>query len=516
MGQVQPQLLALLWLISFVAGLPLMLLMRRLTHRIGLVDQPDPTRKLHRGAISLGGGLALLATTAVGLCVAEAVILPWGDLGSQATSLWPGRWVVLAVAAGLITLLGLVDDRYGLRGHTKLLCQFGITALVAFYWQPSGNIDLFGWSVGIGVFSGPLLMFWLLATINAVNLIDGADGVTAGYGVVAALGIAAIGLLNNHLAVVLVATVVSAALASFLVFNRPPATIFLGDCGSMLVGLLLGALAVLAVTESGAGQKILIPIALLAVPLFDSGIAVLRRLLTGRSIYTPDRGHLHHLLASWLEQRHFGRAAMMPAMALLATVTSIGAMLSAATSSDALAILTVVVLIVALSGLRIFGHAEARLLLSTLRRLGGRSLRSRRSLSPVAHISGVTLQGNHQWDEIWEPLVEFAERNDLTLLKLDLNMPWLHEGYHGSWAMGEMVEPGQQWSLRLPVICTERIVGRLDIAGRAEGTSQIEALEAFSFLIGELQPAIEQLVGTLEAVHDVPNTVAVQPRLVAS
>ncbi|RPH76499.1 MAG: hypothetical protein EHM77_09120, partial [Planctomycetaceae bacterium] len=175
----------LAWVAAFLIALGAVWAMRWLTIRVGLVDLPDPTRKLHRGAVSLGGGIAILLSLAVVLVLIQAVsrsplaislIGDWfGDdtaAYAKAGLSWGYRLTVLAVAAFLITLFGVIDDFVPLSGTTKLLIQIGITALIGSFWSPAGSIEIFGLPLTIGALSGPLLMFWLLASINAVNLID--------------------------------------------------------------------------------------------------------------------------------------------------------------------------------------------------------------------------------------------------------------------------------------------------------------------------------------------------------
>jgi UDP-GlcNAc:undecaprenyl-phosphate GlcNAc-1-phosphate transferase len=483
------------WASAFAVGIVAAWLMRLVSHKIGLVDRPDPTRKLHRGDIALGGGLGILFTLGVALLVTEHLISPNAPWGSFT---WKFRWQTLAFASVMITLLGVIDDYRPLSGKAKLLGQVAITGFLAFNWQPSGIVTFFDWSLDIGAIAGLLLMFWLLISINSVNLIDGADGVTGSFGTVAAFGISVVAWLNGNVFACLVATILSAALMAFLWFNRPPASMFLGDAGSMLVGLLLGTLACIAVSEPGTPQNVLIPIALLGLPLIDSTAAVLRRVLTGRSILSGDRGHLHHLVAAQLTSRGYSPRWMIPIIGGLTLCTSTGAALGTILSSGLVAIASVGALVFVLVALRIFGHAEAKLVYAQTRRMGTRLLHPVRRTACQSHNSGVALQGNRQWEHVWQPLVEFAEINGLWRLRLDLNMPWLHEGYHGSWSRGELPEVEHQWSVRLPIVCRQRVVGRLDLVGKIEGTSQIESLESFSFLIAELQPEMEKLVCMLD------------------
>ena len=495
---MQPGALAKVLILTAFAGwfLSLMLvpLVRWAACRVGLVDHPDPTRKLHRGQIALGGGIAVLLTTAIVAWVANFWFAPAFSLDALP---WTGRWTGLACSSVAILLLGVADDRFNLRGKQKLLGQLVIVAAFSLAWAPSGQIMLFDWTFDLGALTLPILVLWLLVCINAVNLIDGADGAAGSFGLVASIGIAFTSFALGNVTVAVMAAALGASLAGFLCFNRPPASIFLGDAGSMLLGLVLGTLACWSVESTHQRQDILIPITLMGLPLFDSAVAILRRVLTGRSIYMADRGHLHHILGAHFKARSLSPMWMLIAFGGLTAITACGAIVGAVFHSDAFAVLAIGFVVLGLIWSRVFGHAEARLLASHTRRVGGSIVSKVRKGQQRAHVSGVALQGDRQWDVVWLPFVDFAEKNGLWLLKLDLNLPWQHEGYHGFWSRGEMPEKADQWSVKLPIICQRRIVGRLEVFGHAAGQSQLESLESFSYLMNEMQPEIERLVSCL-------------------
>ena len=214
---------------------------------------------------------------------------------------------------------------------------------------------------------------------------------------------------------------------------------------------------------------------------------------------TTSRQNRRTSLGSGAESRQMSPTWIIPIFGGLASVTAIGAVVSTAVRRDYPAVLSIVLLVGGLVGFRVFGYAEARLLAAHSWRFAAGNWRRFRRGEHRSHVSGVALQGSRQWDLIWQPLVQFAERNDLRGMRLDLNMPWLHEGYHGSWSRGARGEAPEQWSVRLPIICQGRVVGRLDIEGQATGDGQIRSLETFSFLIAELQPAIDRLVCSIDA-----------------
>ncbi|MFN9912725.1 MAG: MraY family glycosyltransferase, partial [Pirellulaceae bacterium] len=160
-------------------------------------------------------------------------------------------------------------------------------------------IDIFGWQLDFSYLMVPISMLWLLLTINSLNLIDGADGLCSSVGWIASTGIAAMATVGGHSLEGSIAAGLAGALLGFLVYNFPPAKVFLGDSGSMLVGLMLGALALRTSLKGATAISLLGPVAIFAIPFFDSGMAILRRKLTGRSIFSTDRGHIHHSLLRW-------------------------------------------------------------------------------------------------------------------------------------------------------------------------------------------------------------------------
>ncbi|WP_164102800.1 MraY family glycosyltransferase [Candidatus Laterigemmans baculatus] len=506
---------AALGLILSLTAVPLV---RAWAHRVGLVDRPDPTRKLHRGDIALGGGLAVLLATlgASGAVLALASqrlgsVLFEGPLSalSQPFSL-NQQWLGLLLGGLGIVALGVVDDRFALRGRQKLLGQIAVAVLVAVLWHPASEVELFGWQIDLGSAALPLAIVWLLTAINAVNLIDGADGVASTVGAVVCGSITLIAITNGQLLTAVVAAAMAASLIGFLCFNRPPATIFLGDAGSMLIGLVGGTLACWSVESAesvgaaasvGSGGRplpMLVPVAVLAVPLFDAATAFLRRILTGRSIFAADRGHLHHILADYLRAHRRSPVWMLGVFATLCLVTSAGAIAGAALRSDWLALLGIATVVGGLVCTRVFGHAEARLLVTHGKRVGGSLIARHRSCHDQIHVAGIALQGNRKWENVWAPLVEFAQANNLWRLQLDLNIAWRHEGYHGFWSRGRLPEKSEQWSMRLPIICDRRPVGRLEVIGQAGSESEYQSLETFTHLISGMQPAIDALVHALE------------------
>ena len=252
------------------ASLVLTAVVRRFAPRYGLIDKPDGHRKLHKRAIAVGGGLAVFLATAGVLGTLIAFPNPAGDRLRQRMPELP----VFLLAGLVIVLVGLADDRFRIRGRHKLLGQLIAAWILVVGGLMIQSFSLFGYEVTLGVWAIPVTLFWLLGAINAVNLLDGADGLATTVGIILSATITAMAVLGGHAEVAIVAAVFGASLLGFLVFNFPPASIFLGDTGSMLIGLIVGALAIRGSLKGPGTVLLAAPLAILMIPILDSAAAI--------------------------------------------------------------------------------------------------------------------------------------------------------------------------------------------------------------------------------------------------
>ncbi len=435
---------------------------------MGIVDRPDRERKLHAAPVALGGGLAVYLSLIVAF-----VGTIWIDRHFFGQSLGgvSHNWDVLFLAAGGMLVVGLLDDAWTLRGRQKLLLQCLIVVGLVGTGTVIHKISLLGLEFELGVFAYPLTVLWLLAAVNALNLIDGADGMATTAGSIICLGLGFLSMQSGASLNAVVGFALAGSLAGFLVFNRPPASIYLGDAGSMMIGLFVG---VLAVWSNFKESTVLAsaPIAILAIPLFDSTAAILRRWLTGRSIYATDRAHLHHLL-----QEKYGSTMMLVVVAALCATTTTLSVLSIRLAQPWLAVLGVVIVLSLLVFTRSFGHAECRLLVGRAAHFAQSFAVHTANCETEKHQRRVPLQGVGKWDTIWEPLVDFAKTHGLAKVKIDLNLAWLHEGYHANWQSVRLPEKAMQLSICVPLF-THRItdgrqmqIGRLELIASANDPS---------------------------------------------
>ncbi len=293
--------------------------------RLGLVDKPGEDRRIHKVAVPRLGGVALYISIVCALVLTMAI-------GAR----WPKEGGLAGIAAGgtLIFVLGLLDDLESIPARIKLLVQvlaacaaysLGVRMqkhfLVPFdlhflsFLVPTGLIHLpngidlsaMGGFLAIGI-----TVFWLVGIANAVNLIDGMDGLAAGVSAISAVTIWAVAMAvipgthpNPAPYPALVAAVLAGALLGFLRWNFNPARIFLGDSGAYLTGFILACLAVTGVVKSTAVLTLGLPLLILFFPLLDTSWAIVRRLAKGQSVFEPDADHIHHrLLRTGLSQKN--------------------------------------------------------------------------------------------------------------------------------------------------------------------------------------------------------------------
>jgi UDP-GlcNAc:undecaprenyl-phosphate/decaprenyl-phosphate GlcNAc-1-phosphate transferase len=255
---------------------------RWLAFRLGAVAEPGE-RRIHRETTARLGGLALYI--GFGLSAAFFSINP-STLG-------------LLLSAAVITTLMVFDDLHGVRPLAKLGFQViaSLLAIVVFgIYIRSVNLPgdhLIQLAVAVSI---PLTLLWFVALQNTINLIDGVDGLAAGVVAIVAATLLLAAINRSQTDIVILSGALIGACVGFLFFNWHPARIFMGDSGSNFLGFTLAALSVLSVAKGAVVLALVVPVLALTIPLFDTGWAILRRRLRGRSIATPDTGHLHHRL----------------------------------------------------------------------------------------------------------------------------------------------------------------------------------------------------------------------------
>ena len=350
--------LALICLVTLAASLFLTMAVRATARRWGAVDRPDGRRKLHGRPIPLWGGAAVYGATVLGLLAARFV---FGVVNTEFIEL-STAWII---TAGFVCFVGGIDDRFDLPSRTKLALQILSVLPIVLFGYCVDRVVAFGYPIELGWLGVPLTVLWLVGCINALNLMDGMDGLASIVGLSTAAMMGVLAASQGHEHVALMATVLAASLLGFLMYNLPPASVFLGDSGSMVIGLSVGLLGIQGTLKTSATLAITAPAVVMTLPMFDIIAALVRRKLTGRRFDAPDRLHIHHRL---LDR---GWTPWQVLCLVGAVCLTTGAAATAATifRRDALAWIIAMSLVVLMIRLRLFGYEEFAMVKKTIVRV---------------------------------------------------------------------------------------------------------------------------------------------------
>jgi UDP-GlcNAc:undecaprenyl-phosphate GlcNAc-1-phosphate transferase len=292
------------WLIRFAA-------------RVGAMDQPSP-RKIHTHPIPRLGGVAIYVSFFLSLGFLNLI-----DPGvHELTSLAPTKGVMLTVGLVLILGLGIFDDLRPRTPTQKLIVQLiaGTSVYFAGYGLSSIHDPLSGRLLDLGILGYPATLLWIVGITNAFNLIDGLDGLAAGVAAIACFGIWGISLLTGDISTAVLVLILAGSVVGFLRYNFVPARIFLGDSGSLFLGFALAVFSLKSSTKGSTALAVVVPILALGLPIMDTLLSMVRRLLRSLlpeqakskslirklgSVFLPDTQHIHHqLMARGLSHRN--------------------------------------------------------------------------------------------------------------------------------------------------------------------------------------------------------------------
>ncbi len=274
------------FLIAFILALFIVPAVRRVCLKKGIVDIPNE-RKVHTNPIPRLGGVAIWLCTILTFMI--LVFVNWDyPFGNGLSG--------ILVGGSIMFLLGLVDDLYDLSPKFKLVVQIG-AALIAFLLGVKIEVlfNPFGQQISLGIFSLPVTLIWLVGISNAMNFIDGVDGLAGGVSTICAVTLSVIAIYTHQPISAVMASILAGSMMGFLVYNFHPARIFMGDSGALFAGFALAGLSVTGVLKS-LTATMLLPLLILAVPIIDISYSVLRRLLKGDNLMKADAEHIHHKL----------------------------------------------------------------------------------------------------------------------------------------------------------------------------------------------------------------------------
>ena len=254
---------------------------RAFAYVIGAIDVPRDNRRMHKRPIPRIGGLSIFAAFVVSTLIFCEV-----------------NQTLLAIYAGglLIVVVGIIDDVKPINAWVKFLAQIIAATVAVLCGVKLEFINILGEYIHFGYLSIPLTILWIVGLTNAINLIDGLDGLACGVSAISSISLFFVTLIKGDAQSAIITAVLAASCLGFLPFNSNPAKIFMGDTGALFLGYTLAVFSVEGVFKMHTVLAFLIPIAVFALPLFDTINAFTRRILKHQSPFTPDKNHLHHRL----------------------------------------------------------------------------------------------------------------------------------------------------------------------------------------------------------------------------
>jgi len=403
-----------LFLIAAFSSAVLTPLLRRFCERHALVDSSLDQRRIHQKAVPRLGGVAIFISIGIALCSLALV----HNLLTQTLRAELKPILSVMICGLLVLLIGAYDDLRGANATVKFLSLSCVTVL---FYALGGRIEglsipLVGQVALNPIVGFGLTLLWVVGITNAFNLIDGVDGLATGSALFSSLVLLTTSLIQGNARVAVIALALSGALAGFLRYNFNPASIFLGDSGSLLVGFILAALSVQGSQKASTAVAVAIPILAFGLPVVDTGVTIARRLLSGKPIFKGDREHIHHMLLArgWSQRR--------VALVLYAVSAAFGlaAMLFVNTGSGVSALILLVLgvaIVLALGNLRY--HEVDELRASVKRNLSDRRARAVNNLRirrACREVSAAT-----QLNELFDAVAEVLESGEFVYAAAELS-----------------------------------------------------------------------------------------------
>ena len=260
---------------------------KNFAHKVGAIDVPKDARRMHKKPIPRLGGLAIYGGF---LCS----VLIFGQLDET--------MLCVLLGAAIIVALGIFDDVLALGAKLKFVVQIVAAAIPVCI----GDLQIGLFTnlnplsdtpfVHLGILAVPVTIIWIVGITNAVNLIDGLDGLAVGVSSIAAITMLAVALLTGNMPIAITMAALAGACIGFMPYNLNPAKIFMGDTGSTFLGYMLATVSIMGLFKFYAVISFAVPFLILGLPIFDTANAIIRRVAAGRSPMSPDRGHVHHKL----------------------------------------------------------------------------------------------------------------------------------------------------------------------------------------------------------------------------
>jgi UDP-GlcNAc:undecaprenyl-phosphate GlcNAc-1-phosphate transferase len=460
------------FILSLLGAAALTPAVRLLARSVGAIDRAVSSRRIHAGPIPRLGGVAIV----IAFYLPVIGLLLFDNLIAQAFKADRGL-VIGLLAGGLgIVLLGVYDDLRAANAWKKFAVQFlvaGLMYLIGFRIQVISTP--FGGELSLGWLGLPLTLLWIVGVVNAMNLIDGLDGLAGGVAFFAVLTAFAVSYLRGETLLIVFTAALAGAILGFLFYNFNPATIFMGDTGSMFLGFVLAVTSMRASQKSATTVAIIVPIVALGLPIMDTALAMARRIVRGQSPFTADKDHIHHrLLKLGLSQR--SATLVLYGFSIVLGITAFAIAFS---RGRAVGILLAVVGVVTLVFVRWLGYGATRV--ADWRRSLEQRRRNRERFRAVREVSRALGRAG-SLEEVFAALQPLAAALEVSSLGVTAAGAQLARGVAGPVRVGLPLEDGRT------------ALGQLEVTW-ADGREEIDRDDeiALEMLLPALTTAVRRL-----------------------
>ncbi|MCL4475600.1 MAG: undecaprenyl/decaprenyl-phosphate alpha-N-acetylglucosaminyl 1-phosphate transferase [Nitrospirae bacterium] len=424
------------FVVSCALALVLVPLMRPLSFKLGAVDR-GTGRRAHSGVIPRLGGIGIFL----------AFVIPFGF------SLTRGEWdafhdnmVGVLIGSTIIFLTGAYDDIKGARIRTKLFLEI-LAAIIIYAWGIRITIisNPFGSPIDLSWLSLPATVLWIIVITNAINLIDGLDGLAAGT--VILISATLFSLSGNNFHMQLTYVILVGSLLGFLRYNFPPATVFMGDSGSLFLGFFLGSVSILSSHKATAIATLMIPILAFSLPLMDMFYAVIRRFYRGVPLGEADKEHIHHKLL----EKGLSKRKVLLVLYSLNIFVLIGVLLIIQRQRDFSFLGLVFLVALSVFGLRMLGYIEFLPIAKEMHRnftVG----RKRKYFNYVIRRFKRNAAKSKSLDDFWSHLTELMQEYNFSSAEINLKIPDIDNPVY---AFNNREEPGKPMTLAFPLVSSD-------------------------------------------------------------
>lgn len=454
---------------AFLFGLIVTPVGDHVARRLGVLRRPEGESLSEPPRIPvIGGPVMLVVVTAV------FAIQKWTGSIVIPTSSGPMSVRGMLASATVISLVGFLDDWIGLRGRWKLLGQIVAVSIAVAAGISINSIALFGWRLDFGPTQAIVTAAALLIAANSLNVLRGMDGLVSSYAMIVAGALGVIGCLSRNDAPAVISLALAGALLAFFLYSFPPASVFMGSSGTMTTGLLIGIAAVAGSAKSQAAAMLVVPAALLTLPLFDGAATVFRRSLARHGLFAPDQGQLYHRLL----RIGFSRRRILAVVCLAALTTAVGAILSQFYKRELFAVVAACTIVAVLLVTRIFGNV--RLSWQGNRRRFNQLLALKRG--PVDPKWKSRLIDPIDWRQFWAAVVNTAQQLEFQHARMAIEES--DESFRDTWdASATALMDCEIWRAEFALAPQGRRVGQLELVGPWGGEPAINRLGRLAELV---------------------------------